>query len=138
MLLFYYLTQTFLECGEPPVAVAGFGWVDMVDEVEFALFVGDAIDFVVVPEVDYGNLPFILNFEEQIHHFGVVVAVVFRLCIEHDGAIPGVFCVCDYVLDCTCDGQGVEIVYIVTIGDFRGAFLWWHRWLRVGRRRHRH
>lgn len=62
MLLFYNFIQTFLKYGEPPVAVAGFGWVDIVDEVEIALVFCDAIDFGVVPEIDYGDLPFILDF----------------------------------------------------------------------------
>ena len=62
--LFYHFIQCLLECGEPPVAVAGFGWVDVVYEIEFALGVGDVIDFCIVPEVDYGDLPFVLDFEE--------------------------------------------------------------------------
>ena len=44
--------------------VAGFGGVDVVDEVDFALFVCNVIDFCIVPEVDYGDLPFVLDFEE--------------------------------------------------------------------------
>ena len=62
--LLNYFIQGLLECGEPPVVVAGFSGVDVVDEVEFALGVCDVIDFGVVPKIDYGDLPFVLDFEK--------------------------------------------------------------------------
>lgn len=90
----------------------------MVDEVDFSLVLGDVIDFHIIPEVDKRYIPFLLNFEEQIHHFCIVVAIVFYLCVEHNGTMPSILRVSDYVLDCTYDGLCIEIIYVVASADF--------------------
>ena len=63
--------------------------MDMVDEIEFALVVCDIIDFWIVPEVDYSNIPFLLNF--KIHPTTTDERIVEEVDLNVSGDMVGAY-----------------------------------------------